>query len=238
MRTWLLRLGTGGAAVAAALTLASASGTPSAAQDGRLEVLFNGKNLDGWYTYIPDHGKNSDPLGIFKVEDGVIHVSGQKFGYISTEKEYSNYRMSLEFKWGQKKWPPRENAVRDAGLLYHCNGDDMVWANCLELQIQEKDTGDMWLIPGKEKSPSVQVLGQSYGGDEKYNRVVKWADHEKPHGEWNKVTVVARGNRFEHWVNGKCNLRGVNASLTKGRIQLQSEGAELYYRNIVLEHLD
>ncbi len=229
-----IRIGAGLLTVAAAALLIGGPSCPSAAQSGKKEVLFNGKNFDGWYTYIRDLGKNNDTLGIFKVEDGTIHVSGEKFGFLSTEKEYENFRLTVEFKWGTKKWPPRENAKRDAGILYYCQGPDKVWNHSLELQIQEGDTGDMWLVPGVGGvKPSLEVNGKSYTG----GRVVKFSDHEKPHGEWNTTVVVARGPEIEHWVNGKLNMKGKNASLTKGKINLQSEGAELWYRNIVLEHL-
>ncbi len=210
---------------------------PVGAQGARTERLFNGRDLAGWYTFLQESGKNSDPLGVFKVQNGEIHVSGQKFGYISTEKEYADFRLTVDFKWGEKKWPPRETAQRDAGILYHVTGPDLVWANCLECQVQEQDTGDMWLIPGTTTAPSVSVLGKSFGGDKNYTRVVKFADHELPNGQWNRVVIVARGDRFEHWVNGKVNMVGRAASSRRGRINLQSEGAELYYRNIEIEHL-
>jgi hypothetical protein len=206
--------------------------SPLAAQDGQ-RLLFNGRDFTGWYTFIPGEGRNRDPLGIFKVENGAIHVSGEKFAFLSTEEEFENYRLTLQFRWGQKKWPPRENAVRDAGILYHCVGPDKVWNKSLELQIQEGDTGDMWLTPGEGGAPSLTVLGRRYTG----GRVVKYADYEKSHGEWNTVAVVARGARIEHWVNGRVNMVGTDASLTRGRINLQSEGAEVYYRNITLEPL-
>lgn len=227
------------AALVAILTVAAAAAALEAQPAGTAgpRQLFNGRDLTGWYTFVPEFGRNQDPLRIFQVRDGVLAVSGEKFGYVSTEQEYSDFRLSVEFRWGQKKWPPRENAVRDAGALYHCTGPDLVWANCLELQVQEGDTGDMWLIPGMEATPSVEVLGRRYGGGREYTRVVKWAGYERPHGQWNTVTVVARGDRFEHWVNGRVNLRGRAASKTRGRIQLQSEGAEVEYRNIVLEPL-
>jgi len=225
-----------GAALVLAAGTAAAGLAPvrGAGAQGRAVRLFNGKNLEGWYIFVPGEPKNQDSLGIFKIEDGVIHVSGEKFAFLSTEKEYENYRLTLEFKWGQKKWPPRLNAPRDAGILYHCVGPDKVWNKSLELQIQEGDTGDMWLTSGEGGPPSLTVLGRTYRG----GRVVKWAEHEKPHGEWNTVQVVARGNRIQHWVNGRVNMVGTDASLSKGRINLQSEGAELYYRNITLERLD
>lgn len=226
---WPARVALLGAAVALI-----ASGPAPRAAESRVVQLFNGRDLAGWYTFIPGLGKNNDPNGIFKVHDGVIHVSGEKFAFISTDKEYANYRLSVDFKWGEKKWPPRENAPRDAGILYHCVGPDKVWNKSLELQIQEGDTGDMWLTSGEGGPPELTVLGKRYRG----GRVVKFADYEKPHGQWNTVVVVARGDKIQHWVNGKVNMVGSEASLTRGRINLQSEGAEVYYRNITLEPLD
>ena len=226
-----------GRLVAGAVVVAAAGALIPSARAGESAAafpLFNGKNWDGLNTFIPGEGKNKDSKGIFKIQpDGTIHVSGEKFSFISTEKEYDNYRLRCEFKWGTKKWPPRENAVRDAGVLYHCVGPDKVWNKSLELQIQEGDTGDMWLTSGEGGAPSLTVLGKTYTG----GRVVKWADFEKPSGEWNTTVVEAKGDKITHWVNGKVNLVGTDASLTRGRINFQSEGAELWYRNITLEPL-
>jgi hypothetical protein len=92
----------------------------------------------------------------------------------------------------------------------------------------------MWLTSGEGGAPSLEVVGKNYVG----GRVVKFADYEKPTGQWNTVVVVAKGNRIEHWVNGKVNMVGKNASLTRGRINLQSEGAEIWYRNPTIELLN
>jgi hypothetical protein len=221
-----------GLAVAGACSLPML-GRPARAQEPRVIQLFNGRNWDGLYTFVPGEGKNKDSRKVFSIENGMIHVSGEKFAFVSTEKEYENYRLALDFKWGEKKWPPRANDKRDAGVLYHCVNDDKVWNKSLEFQIQEGDCGDMWLTGDNTGAPSITVLGKKYTG----GRVVKWADYEKPNGEWNHVEVVARGPRFEHWMNGHLNMRGSDASLTKGRINFQSEGAEIYYRNITLESL-
>ncbi len=232
MKMWCS--GLAAAMVAGGIALLSVAGSgPAGAQSKRVQ-LFNGKDLSGWYVFVPGEERNKDSRGIFKVENGEIHVSGEKFAFISTEKDWENYRFHVEFKWGQKKYPPRENAKRDAGILYHCVGPDKVWNKSLEYQIQEGDCGDMWLTGGEGGPPSLTVLGKTYTG----GRVVKWTDHEKPNGEWNTAEVVARGNKIWHWTNGKCNLVGNSASLTRGRINLQSEGAELYYRNVWIEPLN
>src|SRR5204863_1538859 len=101
-------------------------------------------------------GLNTDPSKVYTVvmEDGkpAIRISGEIFGALTTKDEFENYHLKLEFKWGEKRWVPREKAVRDSGLLYHCVGPHgaagTYWMRSQELQIQEKDCGDYWSVAG------------------------------------------------------------------------------------------
>ncbi len=194
--------------------------------------LFNGKNLDGWYTVLETKGINNDPEGIFKVEDGLIHILGKEFGYLCTKKEYENYHLTVEFKWGEKKFPPRENAKRDSGILYHFPADkrDEVWPYCIECQVQEGDCGDFWLV-----GPSLTANGQRF--TKKFDRIIKTKDAEKPWGQWNTMEVIADGSKCTHIVNGVVVNEAVDASSHKGKILLQSEGAEVWYRKVTLKPL-
>lgn len=201
--------------------------------------LFNGRDFSGFYTFLPSKGVNNDPEGIFTVENGVIHVLGKEFGYFSTAREYAGYRLSFEVKWGEKKWPPRDapTTQRDSGVLLHGIGPDMVWIKSIECQIQERDFGDFFYIGGV----SGVVNGKREAG-----RSVRTEDREKPHGEWNLVEVVCDGATVTNIVNGKIvnvatgvsqTRDGSGPALIKGKIVFQSEGAEVYYRNIVLKPL-
>jgi len=194
--------------------------------------LFNGKDLSGWYVFIRHADKSdprADPKGVFKVEDGVIHVSGEEFGCLTTDKEFENYRLTVEFKWGEKKWPPRDKAVRDSGILLHCVGPDKVWTKSIECQIQEHDCGDFYPVGGT----SIEVDGKVYPK----GRAVKKTDAEKPTGEWNTVEVVCDGDKITNIVNGVVVNEGIHASEVKGKILLQSEGAEVFYRKVELRPL-
>jgi hypothetical protein len=201
--------------------------------DEKAISLFNGKDLSGWTIFIRHADKKSDPRadpkGVFKVEDGVIHISGEEFGCLTTEKEFSDYRLTVEFKWGEKRWPPRENVKRDSGILLHCVGPDKVWTKSIECQVQEGDCGDIWLVDGT----SIVVDGQKVAK----GRVVKKTDAEKPSGEWNTIEVVCDGDKITNIVNGVVVSECSQASETKGRILLQSEGAEVYYRKVELRPL-
>jgi hypothetical protein len=267
------------AAVAAAALLVS----PAAAADkDDWRSLFNGKDLTGWNTWLgkPPGGKeavglNKDPTKVYTVVtmDGrpAIRISGEVFGALTSQEEFENYHVKLEFKWGEKKWPPRERAVRDSGLLYHCVGPHgaagSFWMKSLECQIQEHDCGDFWSVAGaivdveavpQSRSPQSPIVYRKGAGkvtaprllklpDGKTRndpRIIKNADHEKPTGQWNTIEVLTVGQTSVHAVNGKVvmvltgsrhKVNDREEPLTKGKIQLQSEGAEVFYRNIAVK---
>ena len=91
------------------------------------QPLFNGRDLDGWYTFLQQHGRNADPDHIIAIDDGVIHLyrdtaNGSRvvLGYIATEKEYGNYHLRLQYRWGEKKFEPRAaHASRRRLVLPH-----------------------------------------------------------------------------------------------------------------------
>ncbi|MGB7157876.1 MAG: DUF1080 domain-containing protein [Tepidisphaeraceae bacterium] len=233
----------------------------SRAQDGWTK-LFNGKDLTGWETYLSKPQGQAEPIGVNKdpskvytvTDDGQLRISGETFGVISTTQDYENYHLRLEFKWGEKRWPPRHDKKRDSGICYHAFGEYGThgnhWTRSHECQIQEGDCGDYWslqangsftLAPTWATFDPKGALGEPGG-----TRVVRSADHEKPHGEWNTIEVICRGDTATHLVNGQIVNHLTNsrkregdgsAPLTKGRIQLQSEGAEIFYRNIELRNL-
>ena len=84
-----------------------------------VQRLFNGRDLTGFYTYLgkPSRkarplGKNHDPDKVFTVQGGMIHISGEHLGLLETEKSYSDYWLTVVYKWGEKTWPPEENEAR------------------------------------------------------------------------------------------------------------------------------
>jgi hypothetical protein len=164
----------------------------------------------------------------------VLHVSGQRFGYIITEKSYSNFHLTLDFKWGEKKYPPRENEKRDAGVLYYSvlYSGDKIWPRSLEFQIQEGDCGDFWLTDSVSMTHADTVTKLA-----PWHRVMKSKNTEKPNGEWNKVEIIVKNGMITHKLNGEIVNTGKNPSVPGGKIVLQSEGAEIYYKDIKLEEL-
>lgn len=260
---------------------------PAHAEDG-WTPLWNGTNLDGWTTwmrepepssevpglkrgadgeYMGPVGSGRDPLKVFTVVKDVddqpaIRISGEVFGELRTERSFENYHLTLQFKWGQKKWPPRDGPEtrRDSGLLYHVHAapgaEGRTWARSIELQIQEHDVGDLYAVGSaiavraKRRPDTTPALydydptgewtffSQSQGAS---GRCIKQPDNEKPTGEWNTVELVAFGDTAIHIVNGKVVMRlhgpmridgDLPTPVTSGPIILQSEGAEIFYRDI------
>ncbi len=113
--------------------------------------LFNGKNLDGLYAYLRDTGYE-DPKQVFTVVDGMLHISGEAYGYIATDLAYRDYHLVAEFKLGEKTWEPRKDRARDSGILVHCAGPDGnqgTWMASIEYQIIEGGVGDLLVVGGK-----------------------------------------------------------------------------------------
>jgi len=203
--------------------------------------LFNGKNLDGFYTFLGKHGKSNDPDHVFRVENGTVHVSGAEFGYFITEKEYENYYLHVVFRWGEQTHEPRKDKARDSGFLFHVNGEDKVWPHSIEFQMIEGGTGDIILVGDTRLTVKNETKDKG-----RFDRFGKgpWKDVagyrdpqgevEKPHGQWNCLELWAVGDTIRYYVNHKLVNEGSGSSLTKGRILFQSEGAEVYFKTMEL----
>jgi hypothetical protein len=214
---------------------------------GPAQALFDGKDLNGFDTFIKGPGLNSDPEHVFTVENGVIHVSGKEFGYIITKNDYKNYYLRAEFKWGEGTYGVRAGQARDSGILYNIQGPNKVWPRSVEFQINEACTGDFWMTDGAALTgkDGVRVTGPA-GSALKIDRFNKGPvqnvtgyrdpvnELEKPHGEWNVLELVNQDGHIKQYVNGKLANEGTDAFPTSGKILFQSEGAEVYFRKIKL----
>ena len=210
-------------------------------------VLFNGSSLDNFDTFLRSKGLNSDPDHVFQVEQKVIHVSGKEFGYIITKDSYHDFYLRAEFKWGEGTYAGREGKARDSGILYNVQGEQKVWPRSIEFQIIEGGTGDFWMtdeaaLTGKDGKrvvgPPGKALSINRFGKGPSQNVTGFRDPvgelEKPHGQWNVLELVTQGNDIKQYVNGKLANEGTDPSPADGKILFQSEGAEVFFRNIKL----
>lgn len=229
--------------------------------------LFNGYDLGNWYTFIKDRGVNNDPKAVFSVTDnGLLRITGEEWGCITTEKEFKNYKITVEYKWGEATYVPRKEKARDCGLLFHSIGNDGAysgsWMHSIECNIIEGGTGDFIVVGDGTDNFSLtsrvapwklndSYIHHPYGIPATINKGrINWAfrdpkwtdvihfrgeyDVENPVGEWNTLECMVSEGEITVYLNGIRVNHAVQVSPTEGHIQIQSEGAEIFFRKIDL----
>ncbi len=232
--------------------------------------LFDGKTLNGWTSARALAGEET----AFKIdpETKSLHVyrgekanSKQKTDVLNTDKEYSHFILKLEYKWLEKRFSPRTDWDRDAGLLFHVHGDlKVIWPLSLEMQIGESPgnkpnakgakgrfhSGDLFVlgtdlrVDTKRKDGYFHLEGKTKNGRSYPTKL----GVEKPKGEWNEMEIRVHGSKKATFIfNGEVvheitnmtqkDQNGKRVPLEKGRIGLQAEWAELLYRNIRIKEL-
>jgi hypothetical protein len=196
----------------------------------------------------------------------VLRISGEIYGCIFTKQEFQNYHFKLKVKWGNKKWEPRLKDPMDSGILYHSQGECGVdywhsWMQSHEFQVMEGGLGDYWCCAAtganvRMKDPDARNDMGVYDpdgintpmgvGGKRTGFVQHSHNFEKP-GEWNTLELICFGDKSIHIVNGHVVMalsKLVSRDgdklipLTKGRIQLQSEAAEVFYKDIEIRKID
>jgi hypothetical protein len=205
-------------------------------------------------------GLNNDSTEVFSMieENGelLLKVTGEVYGCLGSLEEFENYHLKLQVRWGDRKWPPRLDEPKDTGVLYHGIGDYGVdywlsWKLSQELQIMEDAFGDYWSIAGAKVDircrlteegtyrydPDAELVSDRGVGD----YCQRSANHEVPEGEWNTVELITFGDKSVHLVNGHVVMTLENSRyfdgeawqpLTRGALQIQSEAAEVYFKDI------
>jgi hypothetical protein len=173
-------------------------------------------------------------------------------------EDFENYHFSTEFKWGEKRWPPRKKRKRDSGILFHCTGKHgafwNVWMRCFQCQVQEHDCGDLIQLAGtscqvrvtpetKDTSTphhSPQGEWQTIGPGVRKWGAKRFGNHEIA-GDWNRIEIhtlndkaifSVNGHPVMHLKNTRLGKFAAAKPLTRGKIQIQSEANECWYRDM------
>lgn len=186
-----------------------------------------------------------------------MRVSGQGIGAFTTKQEYDNFHFRVEFRWGDLTFPPRKGLPKDSGILYYCVGPHGAgsggWMKSVESNVMEEDYGSFWSVAGTtadielgEEKSAYREGGGAYPVYRHGGKLTTRGDGVRPApipepkpGSWNVAEVLAVNGTGVHVFNGRVTLVLRNArhvvdgrlvALAKGRIQMQSEGAEVYFR--------
>lgn len=225
-------------------------GTPTGDGFGGVPMGLN--DVKGVFTYEILNGER------------VLHVSGEIYGGLTSKKSYENYHLQLKYKWGTKKYAPRLKLPKDTGIMFHLTGtnEDALWSVFmmgLECQIADGSSGDLFFVKNKNstKNPLADAKMDKnknwnpyspvsvQGGYNNYGSVNKSENFESDSTQWNIMDVYTIGNSAIYLVNGQVVNAFQNAGiqqpdlsimpLTKGKIQIQSEGAEVYFKDISIQ---
>jgi hypothetical protein len=196
---------------------------PSVARAAEPVELFNGKDFSGWTYCLRDPDvKMAD---VWTVKDGVIHCAGKPVGYLRTEKKYTSYVLTLEWRW------PEDSKPGNSGVLVRIIGPDKVWPKCVEAQLANRRAGDIFTID------SFPLKGNPERTKGRYTAMAR-ETNEKPQGEWNTYEITLKGPELTLKVNGEVQNEATGVEVVPGYIGLQSEGAPVEFRNIRLQPLE
>ena len=194
--------------------------------------LFNGRNLKGWVNV-------NTAEDTWRVKDGLLICSGHPIGVMRTEKEYENFVLHIEWMH-----------IEPGG-----NSGVFVWSRAqpnptsrlpdgVEVQMLELDWVKLNTRDGRTP-PLAYVHGELFGvngvttvpDNPRGERSMSIENRARPRGEWNTYDVVAIDGVIKLSVNGKV-VNGISrSSQKKGYLCLESEGAEIHFRNIKLMEL-
>ena len=237
--------------VAASDAVASDLGRDEADAADLPRSLFNGSDFTGWDRYLgvpvtggAALGLDNDPLGVYSVvtvdNEPAIRISGQVFGALISQQELCDFHLSLEYRWGTMLWPPL-NAF-DSGVMYLSTGPfGAVNAGGPTLS---NPIGSGGFMVSMEYQLTLADVGGMYNlGPITFQAGARAPLPDVP-GAWNRIDIIVAGGVATHLINGQVITTGSGftvawpgqaaASLTCGKIQLQSEGAEIFFRRIQL----
>jgi hypothetical protein len=202
-----------------ALTFASNSfGADPIAPTEKMD-LFNGKDFTGWTFFLRS---NAEPANTFTVTNGLMHCTGQPYGYVRTEKSFRDYKLTVE--WRFVKVAPRAD---NSGVIVHVQGPDTIWPRAVENQGQFHHQGDIILMGG--------VTRKDHGTNRPGSIRMQQPQNEKEAGEWNTYEVICSGDTLKNYVNGKLMNEIEGISVSAGTIAIQSEGGEWELRKAFIE---
>jgi len=227
---------------------------PTDANGKEIPPIGYNKNANNMFTVIEE---NNEP---------VLKVSGEYYGCVFTKENFKNYRLKLKVKFGTKKWEPRTNKLMDAGVLYHSQGEAGVdywraWMLAQEFQVMEGHFGDYWNIANSAIDIRAYLPEGSMNAvaDESQNFIpfgtntentgfcMRKMRAETPNNGWTEMELVCFEGKSLHIINGKVVMVLQNSRyfdgqkfqpLVEGKIQLQSEAAEVFYKDIKIKPIN
>lgn len=209
------------------LGVATLSATVVIAASAKPQKLIRDRTLAGWSHVLADSSVSRDQ--VWTVQDGVIICKGTPIGVLYTEKDYTNFRLVVEYRWAPGAKPG------NSGIMSRLAPGTGALPRTVEVQLQHGSAGD---VIGLQGFPIAGGQDRWFERDSKVagkiSGVKKAAAAENAPGEWNRVEIEARDGRYTVTINGRLVNEVKGVEVRPGRIGLQSEGGEVHFRNVEL----
>lgn len=211
--------------------------TPDLKKDKTPYSLFNGTDLTGWHVDVPDMDNNPEAVNPFIVRDNRLVSLGNPRGHLITDSIYQNYKLEIDYRF--------PNKPGNCGVLVHASTPRALYGmfpKSIEVQMEHKNAGDFWCIVEDVEVPNMENRrgpkdnwGTTEGKERRIQNLTE--NSEAPLGQWNTMVIECLDNTITVWVNGDLVNDGVNATIHKGQIALQAEGAEVEFKKIEITPL-
>jgi hypothetical protein len=190
---------------------------------GETIALFDGSeaSLAHWAHHL--QGSDAPMSAVWTVRDGVLVCAGKPAGYIHTKASFEDFVLKVVWRFDPAK------GAGNSGVLLRTTGEHRVWPRSIEAQLQSGNAGDFWNIGAV---PMQVDPGRTSGRNTK-----KTHGNEKPLGQWNTYEIVCDDGWVSLRVNGEVLNEAWNCEDVAGLICLQSEGAEIHFREVTLTPL-
>ena len=182
-------------------------------------ALWNGRDFTGWTFHLDAPGaKLAD---VWSVQDGELVCKGNPIGYLRTEAKYTSFELTLEWRFD----PAR--GAGNSGVLLRQIGPDRVWPTSIEAQLQHQNAGDIWNIGAFPMAVDEERT------DGRHTARAQ-PSSERALGEWNRYRIRLDRGLLTLEVNGVVQNTASWCREVAGSICLQSEGAEIHFRELRL----
>jgi hypothetical protein len=182
------------------------------------ENLLAAGHLNDWTMYVD--GADVNPATVYKLNNGILRIEGQPFGFIRTNKTYENFVLIAQWRW--------VGTASNSGIFLFTQEELRNWPHAIEVQLRAGRAGELTFPGGSSLENSEVVDGR------RRPIPLRHDSSEKPEGEWNTAVITAMNGNLSVVINGVLQSEGIGAVNKSGHIALQSEGGPLEFRNVLV----
>jgi hypothetical protein len=158
-------------------------------------------------------------IELFQLKDNKMTICSGYAGYIRTKKKYSDFTLSVDWRWLGEKG--------NSGVLVHIQAKDTVWPKCYQAQLKTGAAGDLICMNGLWAKECTDTIKQTV--------LKKLPSNEKKPGTWNNMLIISKKGTLKIYVNGILQNEVTGLTAKKGYIGFQAEGQAMEFTNLIIK---